>query len=91
MLAGRTDALGVPELDLLDIPVTDQVPGPRQIEALSEQDPQISQQFALWRSGGSDVWTGHLHLLPVDGRMLYMEPVFLAAESDAIPELSASS
>lgn len=87
LLAGRTDALGVPELDLLDISVTDQVPGPRQIEALAEQDPQISQQFALWRSGGSDVWTGHLHLLPVEGRMLYMEPVFLAAESDAIPEL----
>lgn len=87
MLAGRTDPLGVPELDLLDIPVADQVPGPRQIEALAEQDPTISQQFALWRSGGSDVWTGHLHLLPVNGRMLYMEPVFLAAESDAIPEL----
>ncbi|MEX2466071.1 MAG: UPF0182 family protein [Gemmatimonadota bacterium] len=87
ILAGRTDPLGVPELDLLDVPVEDQVPGPRQIEALAEQDPTISQQFALWRSGGSEVWTGHLHLLPVDGRMLYMEPVFLAAESDAIPEL----
>ena len=87
MLAGRTDEFGVPELDLLDIPVADQVPGPRQIEALAEQEPTISQQFALWRSGGSEVWTGHLHLLPVNGRMLYMEPVFLAAESDAIPEL----
>ncbi len=87
VLAGRTDATGVPELDLLDVAVADQVPGPRQIEALVEQDPIISQQFALWRSGGSEVWTGHLHLLPIDGRMFYMEPVFLAAESNAIPEL----
>ncbi|MDZ7779672.1 MAG: UPF0182 family protein [Gemmatimonadota bacterium] len=87
MLAGRTNENGVPELDLLDVPVADQVPGPRQIEALVEQDPGISQQFSLWRSGGSQVWTGHLHLLPVNGRMLYMEPVFLAAESEAIPEL----
>jgi uncharacterized membrane protein (UPF0182 family) len=33
------------------------------------------------------VWTGHLHLVPVGGRLLYVEPIFLAAEADAIPEL----
>ncbi|HIF05586.1 MAG TPA: hypothetical protein EYQ64_01150 [Gemmatimonadetes bacterium] len=63
------------------------MPGPRQVEALVEQDPLISQQFSLWRTGGSQVWTGHLHLVPVGRTLLYMEPVFLAAEEDAIPEL----
>jgi uncharacterized membrane protein (UPF0182 family) len=87
ILAARTDERGVPELILYDVPITDQVPGPRQIEALVEQDPQISQQFSLWRTGGSEVWTGHLHLVSVGNRILYMEPVFLAAEADAIPEL----
>ncbi len=86
-LVGRTDPSGVPELILLDVPVADQVPGPRQVEALVEQDPEISQQFSLWRTGGSEVWTGHLHLVPVGKRFVYMEPVFLAAEADAIPEL----
>lgn len=33
------------------------------------------------------MWTGHLHLVPVGRRLLYMEPVFLAATADAIPEL----
>ena len=47
----------------------------------------ISQQFSLWRTGGSEVWTGHLHLVPVGERLLYVEPVFLAATNDAIPEL----
>jgi uncharacterized membrane protein (UPF0182 family) len=75
------------ELVLFDVPVEDQVPGPRQVEALIEQDPVISQQFSLWRTGGSQVWTGHLHLVPVGRTLLYMEPVFLAAEEDAIPEL----
>ncbi|HET9950119.1 MAG TPA: UPF0182 family protein, partial [Longimicrobiales bacterium] len=65
ILVGRTDERGVPELILLDVPVADQVPGPRQVEALVEQDPEISQQFSLWRTGGREVWTGHLHLLPV--------------------------
>ena len=87
ILAARVEADGVPDLTLFDVAVEDQVPGPRQIEALVEQDPVISQQFSLWRTGGSDVWTGHLHLVPAGGRLLYMEPVFLAAEEDAIPEL----
>ena len=87
VLVGRTDAAGVPELILLDVPVADQVRGPRQVEAIVEQDPEISQQFSLWRTGGSEVWTGHLHLVPVGKRFVYVEPVYLAAGADAIPEL----
>jgi uncharacterized membrane protein (UPF0182 family) len=87
VLVGRVGPTGAEELLLLDVPVADQVPGPRQVEALVEQDPEISQQFSLWRTGGGEVWSGHLHLVPVGKRILYMEPVFLAAEADAIPEL----
>ncbi len=87
MLAVRNSPEDYGTLILYDIPVEDQVPGPRQVEALIEQDPDISQQFSLWRQGGSQVWTGHLHVVPVGGTLLYMEPVFLAAEADAIPEL----
>lgn len=87
VLIARTDDYGVPETILMNVPVDDQVMGPRQIEALFEQDPLISQQLSLWRTGGSEVWTGHLHVVPVGNRILYMEPVFLAAEEDAIPEL----
>lgn len=88
MLVARTDDRGVPETILMDVPVDDEVLGPRLIEARLEQDPLISQQFSLWRTGGSEVWTGHLHLVPVGNRLLYMEPVFLAAEEDAIPDLT---
>ncbi len=87
IFAGRTDDSGRPETILFDVPVPDEVLGPRQIEARVEQDPVISEQFSLWRTGGSEVWTGHLHLVPVGERLLYMEPVFLAATDDAIPEL----
>jgi uncharacterized protein len=75
------------EVMLWDAPVEEQIRGPRQIEAMIEQDPEISQQFALWRQAGSEVWTGHLHLVPVRNTLLYMEPIFLAADSDAIPEI----
>ena len=87
ILVARTDASGVPELVLIDVPVEDQIRGPQLIEALIEQDPQISQQLSLWRTQGSQVWTGHLHLVPVGGRLIFMEPIFLAAEQAALPEL----
>lgn len=87
VLSGRLAPDGRPQLRLFDVPLEEQVPGPRQVEALVEQDPEISQQFSLWRTGGSQVWTGHLHLVPVGPHILYMEPVFLAAEADAIPQL----
>ena len=87
ILAARCDPQGYGDLLLYDIAVEEQVPGPRQVEALVEQDPIISQQFSLWRQGGSQVWSGHLHVVPVGGTLLYLEPIFLAAEADAIPEL----
>ncbi len=87
VLSGELTPDGAPRLRLFDVPVENQLPGPRQVEALIEQDPDISQQFSLWRTGGSRVWTGHLHVVPVGERLVYMEPVFLAAEADAIPEL----
>jgi len=87
ILVAHNDPQDYGRLVLFEIPVEDQVPGPRQVEALIEQDPVISQQFSLWRTGGSQVWTGHIHLVPVGETLVYMEPVFLAAEEDAIPEL----
>jgi uncharacterized membrane protein (UPF0182 family) len=87
-LAGRWDSsAGRGRVDLWDFSTEDQVPGPRQVEALVNQDPTISQQFALWQRGGSRVFTGHLHLVTMGSTILYMEPVYLAAEDGAIPEI----
>ena len=87
LLVGRVGPGGTTQLTLYDIPVEDQAEGPHQIEAMVEQEPEISQQFALWRGAGSQVWTGHLHVVPVGSQLIYMEPVFLAATDNAIPEL----
>ena len=86
-LAARWTPQNGSELLLWDAPVEEQIRGPSQIEAMIEQDPEISQQFSLWRQGGSQVWTGHLHLVPVDNSLFYMEPIFLAADDNAIPEI----
>jgi uncharacterized protein len=87
ILAGRWVQGQGAELRLWDVPPEDQVEGPRQVSALVEQDAAISEQFSLWRRGGSDVSTGHLQIVPVGSTLIYMEPVFLSAESEAIPEI----
>ena len=61
--------------------------GPRQIEARIDQDPYISQQLALWDQRGSQVIRGNMMVVPVDDGLIYVEPIFLQAETGRLPEL----
>lgn len=76
-----------PPATVLGLP-SEQVLGPRQVEVRIDQDPQISQQFTLWQQRGSRVIRGHLLVIPVEGTFVYVEPIFLEAESGgAAPSL----
>ncbi|MDY7077169.1 MAG: UPF0182 family protein [Chloroflexota bacterium] len=61
--------------------------GPMQVEARIDQDPYISQQLTLWNQRGSSVIRGNLMVIPIDGTLLYIEPLYLQAESSQLPEL----
>jgi len=61
--------------------------GPMQIESRIEQDPAISQQLTLWNQRGSSVNRGNLIVIPIDGSLLYIEPLYLQAEVSRLPEL----
>ena len=61
--------------------------GPRQIEARIDQDAAISQQLSLWNQRGSQTIRGNLMVIPVEGGLIYVEPLFLQAESGRLPEL----
>ncbi len=62
--------------------------GPSQIYALINQNPSISQQFALWDQAGSRVDRGKIIVLPVGKVILYIQPVYLKSSTELkIPEL----
>jgi uncharacterized membrane protein (UPF0182 family) len=61
--------------------------GPMQVEARLDQDPYISQQLTLWNQRGSSVIRGNLIVIPIDSTLLYIEPLYLQAESGQLPEL----
>lgn len=57
--------------------------GPLQIENLIDNDPDISKELTLWDSGGSKVIRGNLMVIPVNGTILYIEPVYLTSDNQA--------
>ncbi len=61
--------------------------GPLQIEARTDQNPAISQQLSLWNQRGSQVLRGNLLVIPIDDTFIYVEPLYLEAESGQLPEL----
>lgn len=61
--------------------------GPMQIEGRFNQDTYISQQLTLWNQEGSSVLRGNLLVIPIDGTLLYIEPLYLQAQSGRLPEL----
>lgn len=61
--------------------------GPMQVEATVDQDADISSQLTLWNQHGSKVIRGNLITVPLAGKLLYVEPLFLQAKESAMPEL----
>jgi uncharacterized membrane protein (UPF0182 family) len=65
-----------------------QVNGPAQVEAMINQDPEISEQFSLWDQHGSIVELGRMIILPMGNTVLYVHPIYIASTDNKIPELT---
>jgi uncharacterized membrane protein (UPF0182 family) len=61
--------------------------GPKQIDARINQDSFISQQLTLWSQRGSEVIRGSMLVIPIEKSLLYVQPLFLAADKAGLPEL----
>ena len=86
-MAGRCDAPHYGEVVVYVFPKQKLVYGPRQIEARIDQEAEISKQLSLWGQRGSQVIRGDLLAIPIEKSILYVEPLYLAAEKSQLPEL----
>ncbi len=86
-LAARSDGADYGKLIVYNFPKQKLIYGPRQIEARIDQDAFISQQLSLWSQRGSQVIRGSLLAIPIEQSLLYVEPLYLAAERGSLPEL----
>ena len=62
--------------------------GPQQISARINQDAKISPQLSLWNQRGSQAIFGDMLVIPIKNSIVYVQPLYLQAESNAIPELT---
>ncbi|MEX2601557.1 MAG: UPF0182 family protein, partial [Balneolaceae bacterium] len=64
-IAAKSDPADYGQLVTYKLPKDRLIYGPAQIEARIDQDPEISQQIALWDQRGSSVIRGNLMVIPV--------------------------
>jgi hypothetical protein len=87
-MAARCDDPNYGKMLVFAFPKQKLVYGPQQIESRIDQDPNISQQLTLWGQGGSKVIRGTLLVIPILNSVLYVEPLYLAAEAGGgLPQL----
>src|SRR5712692_1147008 len=86
-VAARCDGPHYGEVLEFAFPKEKLVYGPAQIEARIDQDTTISQQLSLWNQMGSHVIRGNLLVIPIEDAVLYVEPLYLSAETRELREL----
>src|SRR5665648_444924 len=86
-LAAKSDQPEYGGLIVYKFPKDKLIFGPMQIEARIDQDSEISQQLTLWGQKGSTVIRGNLLVIPIEKSIIYVEPLYLRAETGEIPEL----
>ncbi|MFD8806907.1 UPF0182 family protein [Streptomyces sp. NPDC059597] len=62
---------------LLKLPTSTTVDGPKQVQSQFNSEPSIAEQIALLSRGHSQVEYGNLLTVPLDGGLLYAEPVYV--------------
>ena len=87
-MAARCDEANYGKVLVFTFPKQKLVYGPQQIESRVDQDPNISPELTLWDQHGSKVIRGTLLVTPVLNSVLYVEPLYLAAETGGgLPQL----
>ncbi|OIO92013.1 MAG: hypothetical protein AUJ92_15170 [Armatimonadetes bacterium CG2_30_59_28] len=86
-VSARCDAPHRGEVVVYQLTKGKNVEGPMQIEALIDQDTDISALMTLWGEMGSSVIRGNLILLPIENSLLYIKPIYLKASATPLPEL----
>ncbi len=86
-MAARSDGEHYGKLVVYRFPKQKLIFGPKQIVARANQDPEISRQLTLWNQRGSSVNLGTLMVIPIEESLIYVQPLYLRAETGRIPEL----
>jgi uncharacterized membrane protein (UPF0182 family) len=86
-IAGMCDPKNYGRFLAYKFPKEKRVLGTQQVETKIDQDRHLSGQLSLWDQRGSNVIRGNVLAIPVENTLIYVEPIYLQAETAAYPEL----
>jgi hypothetical protein len=86
-MAARCDGDKLGELVYFQLSKQQLVFGPNQIESRINQDQNIAKDLTLWNQQGSRVIRGDILALPVGDSFLYVESIYIQAQSARMPQL----
>ncbi len=86
-IAGMCDGENYGRFLAYKFPKERRVLGPQQVETKIDQDSYLSGQLTLWDQRGSNVIRGNVLAIPIEETLIYVEPIYLQAETAAYPEL----
>ena len=86
-IAGMCDGESYGDVLAYKFPKEKRVLGTQQVETKIDQDSYLSGQLSLWDQRGSQVIRGNMLVIPIQDTLLYVEPIYLKAETAAYPEL----
>jgi len=86
-IAGTSDPENYGEFIAYKFPKDKRILGTQQVETKIDQDSFLSGQLTLWDQRGSNVIRGNVLVIPLDGTIVYIEPIYLQSETAAYPEL----
>jgi uncharacterized membrane protein (UPF0182 family) len=86
-MVARNDGANYGKLAVYRFPRQSLVFGPNQIVNRINQDTEVARQITFWDQRGSEVLRGELLVLPIEGALIYVQPLYLRAQGGRIPEL----
>ncbi|WP_193317766.1 MULTISPECIES: UPF0182 family membrane protein [Streptomyces] len=81
----RSDDYGT--MRILTLPSNTTVWGPQQVQSRFNSDPEIAESINLLSRGDSEVEYGNLLTVPLEGGLLYVEPVYVRGAGTNYPLL----
>ena len=86
-IAGLCDGDNYGRFIAYQFPKERHVLGPQQVETKIDQDRYLAAQLTLWDQRGSRVIRGNTLAIPIENTLLYLQPIYLQADTAAYPEL----
>ena len=87
VFVAQSDPQSYGQLRILTAPTDRQVSGPALVGRSMSSNAEISAQESLLGTGGSQVRYGNMQVLPVNGSLLFVRPMFVEASNSNLPSL----